>query len=152
MAEFDKYGRLRNPNFQTCTSFAPRYDYSGRGGSLWTRMNNFVIDIGNWLAGNMEALSDNAAIILYFGAWVVFGIGVITAWIGEGFGSALLMAVLGGVAVYYGAAIAMFLFGIALKIFLAVLRVVFVNIYTLLLAVCILVGAYVWPMLALYFL
>ena len=104
MAEFDKYGRLKNPNFRSCTSFTSEYAYSGGSGSLWNRANGFVVNIGNWLAENFESLADNAALILYFGAWLVFGIGVIATWIGEGFGSALLMAVLGGVAVYYGAA------------------------------------------------
>lgn len=152
MAEFDKYGRLKNPNFRSCTSFTSEYAYSGGSGSLWNRANVFVVNIGNWLAENFESLADNAALILYFGAWLVFGIGVIATWIGEGFGSALLMAVLGGVAVYYGAAIAMFLFGIALKIFLGLLRLVCWNIYSLLLTVCVIVGMQVWPLVALYFL
>ncbi len=152
MAEFDKYGRLKNPNFRAYSSFTPSYSYSRSSGSLWSRANGFVVGIGNWLAENFESLADNAALILYFGAWLVYGIGVIVTWVGEGFGSALLTAVVGGVLVYYGAAIAMFLFGLALKIFLGALRFVCLNIYTLLLTVCVIVGMQVWPLLALYFL
>ena len=144
MAEFDKYGRWINPNYQSrpVSSFTSTYRSASRrrNYNIWGRLNDFIANIGDWIDDNAEALSNNCSVGFYFLAWIGLVIGVIGQWISSSFWSALLTAVVGGVIVYYAAAIGMFILMYALRGFLFVVRYVFYNIYTLLIAIAIVVA------------
>lgn len=138
MAQFDKYGRWINPNYQlqpvsSFTSTDQPYTTTYRR-NVWQRMNDFVADIGEWIDNNREAFSNNLSIGFYFLAWIGLAIGVIIQLL-TSFWSALLTAIIGGVIVYYAAAIGMFILMWALQIFFFIARYIFYNVYTLLLAI-----------------
>lgn len=138
MTEIDKYGRIKNRNFQTqSVSKFPSFN-DGYGG-FWHRMNTFVSNIGDWISGNRDNICTNISIGIYILCWIFFVIAVIATWINEGFFSALIGGIIGGVIVYYGAAILMFLNIIILQIIFRILRLFFYNVYSLLIG-CIILG------------
>lgn len=137
MTEIDKYGRIKNRNFQTqSVSRFPSFD-DGYG-NFWQRMNAFVSNVGAWINENRDNISTNISIGVYFLCWILFAIAVISTWINEGFFSALFGGIIGGVIVYYGAGILLFISMILLQIAMYVLRIIFYNIYSLLIVVALL--------------
>lgn len=131
MTEIDKYGRIKNRNFQTQS--VSRFPSFGDGyGNFWQRMNAFVSNIGEWISENRDNICTNISIGIYFLCWIIFVIAVIAAWINEGFFSALFGGIIGGFIVYYGAAILMFLNIIVLQVVVRILRLFLYNIYSLL--------------------
>ncbi|MDR1170446.1 MAG: WG repeat-containing protein [Prevotellaceae bacterium] len=138
--QFDKYGRWINPEYQSqlIPPFVPRV----RRHNVWERANDFICDIGDWLDDNRSALANNLSLYFYFGVWIVLAIGVIVQLFSSGFGSALLTAIIGGVIVYYAAAIGMFILMHALNAFFYVARYIFYNIYTLLIVILLGIGIY----------
>lgn len=131
MTEIDKYGRIKNRNFQT-QSVTRFPSFNSGYGNFWQRLNRFISNIGEWMADNRDSICTNISIGIYILCWIVFVIGIIGAWINEGFFSALIGGIIGGFIVYYGAAIIMFLHLIVLQIVVRILRLFFYNIYTLL--------------------
>lgn len=136
--ELEKYGKLMNKNFQAqpIYSFESRQNRN-RNRNSWGRINEFIADIGTWVDKNRKAFANNISVIFYFLVWIGLAIGVIILWISSSFWSALLTAIIGGVVVYYAAAIGMFMLMFTLQIFFFVIRYVFYNIYTLLLTLAI---------------
>ena len=131
MTEIDKYGRIKNRNFQP-QSVSRMPSFNEGSGNFWDKLNRFVSNIGEWLSDNRENICTNISIVIYFLCWILFIIAVIATWINEGFFSALIGGIIGGVIVYYGAAILMFINIIALQIITRILRLFLYNIYTLL--------------------
>lgn len=131
MTEIDKYGRIKNRNFQT-QSVSRFPSFNDGYGSFWQRTNIFVSNIGEWISENRDNICTNISIGIYFLCWIFFAIAVIATWINEGFFSALFGGIIGGFIVYYGAAVIMFLLYIVLQIVMRILRLFFYNIYTLL--------------------
>lgn len=120
---------FRRPSIPSNTS----YNYSS--GNWWTRANNFIIGIGNWFAEHNSNITGGLAVILLVLAWIYFGISVIGLWIQDGFFSALIFGIIGGVIFYYISMIAAgILIGIGI-IILAIIRYIFYNIYTLILTI-----------------
>lgn len=137
MTEFDKYGRIKNRNFQTQS--VSRFPSFNEGyGNFWQRLNRFVSNIGDWLADNRDSICTNISIGVYFLCWILFIIAVISTWANEGFFSALFGGIIGGVIVYYGAAILMFIILLALQIIVRIVRLLFYNIYSLLIGIALL--------------
>lgn len=139
MTEIDKYGRIRNRNFQRqpLSSFPSFHDDDDIG--LWQRLDRFVANIGYWLSENRDSICNNISIGAYLLCWGLFAFVVISVWVNEGFFSALLAGLLGGFIVYYAAAILMFIILFALQIIFRLLRVLFISIYHLLLGIALLV-------------
>lgn len=103
--------------------------------NTWGRLNDFITDIGKWIENNREAFATNISVIFYFLVWVGLIIGVISQLINSGFWSALLTGFIGGIIVYYAAAIGMFILILTLQILFFIIRYIFYNIYTLLIIV-----------------
>lgn len=137
MTEIDKYGRIKNRNFQT-QSVSRFPSYNDGYGSFWNKLNRFVSNIGEWISENKDNICINISIGIYFLCWIFFGIAVIATWINEGFFSALFGGIIVGVIVYYGAAILMFISIIVLQIATSILRLFFYNIYALLIGLALL--------------
>lgn len=137
MVEFDRYGRIRNRHYrpQPFTGFASPTRHAYRGGNRWERLNNFVSNIGDWFGENRENMAYNISMVGYYACWIILAIIVVINWVNEGFGTALLTAILGGIGVFYIGAIGMLISVFVLKIIFLVLRLVLYNIYTLLLTV-----------------
>ena len=142
MTEIDKYGRIKNRNFQT-QSVSRFPSYNDGYGSFWQRMNTFVSNIGDWINGNRDNICTNISIGLYFLCWIFFAVAVIATWIKEGFLPALIGGIIGGLIVYYGAAILMYISLMVLHIIAWIFRLLFYNIYTLIIGVCLL-GYYIY--------
>jgi len=131
--EFEKYGRLMNKNFQS----RPMYSFESKlrkGSNAWNQVNDFITDIGEWIEENREAFANNISVVFYFLVWIGLAIGVIGQ-LFSSFWSALLTAIIGGIIVYYAAAIGMFILMWTLQIFFYITRYIFYNIYTLLLTI-----------------
>ncbi|MBR0490230.1 MAG: hypothetical protein IJJ68_08525 [Prevotella sp.] len=142
MTEIDKYGRIKNRNFQT-QSVSRFPSYNDGYGSFWQRMNTFVSNIGDWINENRDNICTNISIGLYFLCWIFFAVAVIATWIKEGFLPALIGGIIGGLIVYYGAAILMYISLMVLHIIAWIFRLLFYNIYTLIIGVCLL-GYYIY--------
>lgn len=146
MAEFDKYGRLKNNNYrpQPLSSFTSTYVPSsssfGRP-NIWNRFNNFIGDIGEWLRDNTEALSNNIAIGGFLLACAIAIIGAIVVWIDEGFWPFIGYSIIGGLVMYYGGLLITGIMMYALRIPIFILGLVFYNAYVLLIVIAISLGA-----------
>lgn len=137
MAEFDKYGRIRNPNFQRQP--VSRFPSFNDGyGDLWQRLNRFVSNIGEWIGENGNSICTNISVGLYFLCWILYAITVIATWSKDGFLSALICGILGAIIVYYGAGILMLLLHIALRVVVFIVRFILYNIYTLMIGIALL--------------
>jgi len=143
--EFDKYGRWVRKDYrpQSVGSFVSRHRVATRRSSnAWQRTNDFITNIGDWLDINQEALANNLSIGFYILAWVGLIIGVIVQFFNSGFWSALFTAIIGGIFVFYAAAIGMYILMFVLRAIFFITRYIFYNIYTLLLCIAI-VGGYI---------
>ena len=105
--------------------------------SGWQRFNNWVEDVGDWL----EDHSETVGIILGAIVFLIYAIYVIVVWVNEGFWMALLAGFIG----FFIAGIAAYLLMIGGNVLSWILRFVFLNAWTFLLAVGILVGTVVLP-------
>lgn len=124
----------------TRTNTSSRSYYSSSNLSLWDRLNNFVIGIGNWIARNGESAMSYVAMACLAIAWIGFVIGIIAIWIDEGFIWAAIAAIFGGGICYYLSGIALAVFYFLDDFILLIVRYIFYNIYTLLVALVLLVG------------
>jgi hypothetical protein len=143
MAQFDKYGQWINHNYRSSlpvSSFRPtqRHATTYRR-NVWQRMNDFVVNMGEWIDDNRDALSNNISIGFYFLAWIGLAIGVIVQ-LFSSFWGALLSAIIGGVIVYYAAGVGVFILLWVLQVFFYIVRYIFYNIYTLLIATLLVLG------------
>lgn len=108
-----------------------------RSNSFWERINNFISEIGDWFDYNGTTFSNSISFVFYIIVWISLGIGVIGQWISSGFWTALITGVIGGIIVYYAAGIAMVILMYVLYGCFKVMRYVFYNVYTLLIAIAI---------------
>lgn len=114
--------------------------YSYSSDNWWSRLNNSVIGIGNWFAEHNSNITGTLALILLVLAWLYFAISVIGIWREDGFFSALIFGVIGGVIFYYVSMIAAGILIWVGVVVLAIVRFVFYNIYTLLITIAIIIG------------
>lgn len=114
--------------------------YSYSSDNWWSRINNFVIGIGNWFAEHNSNITGTLALILLVLAWLYFAISVIGIWREDGFFSALIFGIIGGVIFYYVSMIAAGILIWVGVIVLAIVRFIFYNIYTLLITIAIIIG------------
>ncbi|MDR1224073.1 MAG: SH3 domain-containing protein [Tannerella sp.] len=105
--------------------------------SAWGRMNDIIIGIGDWFDYNASSFPNNIPVVFYIFAWIALGLGVIAQWISAGFWAALITGIIGGVIVYYAAEIATVILMYVSWGFFRILRYIFYNVYTLLLAIAI---------------
>jgi hypothetical protein len=108
--------------------------------NAWRSITSFISEIGDWFDDNSVAFSNNISFVFYIIAWISFGVGVIGLWIGAGFWAALIMAVIGGVIVRYVAGFAVAILMYILCGCFKVMRYIFYNVYTLLIAVIIIIA------------
>lgn len=137
MTEIDKYGRIKNRNFQP-QSVSRFPSYNDSSGDFWDKLNRFVSNIGEWISENKDNICTNISIGIYFLCWILFAIAIISIWAKDGFLLAIIEGAIGGVLVYYGAAILMFINIIVLQIVTSILRLFFYNIYALLIGLALL--------------
>lgn len=136
MATIDRYGNVirdrsrpslpvtsNSRNSPTRRNYAPL--------SAWDRLDNFVISIGNWLAGNMSNITSIVMTVSAVGVLIALVCMVVGAFISEGIFMGIL-SIIGAVIIGY---IYMFIIGISsyvLGFLLLVVRFVFWNIYSFL--------------------
>lgn len=119
-------------------TYSTSYAYSRL--SLWDRINNFFIGIGNWIAINGERAMSYIAMACLGLTWLGFAVSIISVWIDEGFIWALIAAVLGGGILYMVSGLALAIFYFIDDFVLLILRYIFYNVYTFLVVVLLLVG------------
>ena len=132
-------GELIGANFGR-PSIPSNSSYTYSSDNWWSRINNFVIGIGNWFAEHNSNITGTLALILLVLAWLYFGISVIGIWREDGFFSALIFGIIGGVIFYYVSMIAAGILIWVGVIVLAIVRYIFYNIYTLLITIAIVIG------------
>ncbi len=116
--------------------------------SGWARFDYYIENIGEWLEDISEDLPTTIGAGIYILSWIGLAISVIATWISEGFIWAALTAVIGGVIVYYASAIFAFIFGFILAVLIKVLRYVFYNALTLVIAVVLFIALVIGPGIA----
>lgn len=84
MAEFDRYGRLRNPGI---SSTAPinniTHVQNSRSSSVfapWDWFNDLIIGIGNFIAGSTEAIIGILAAIIMLGGIIMAIVFLFSVW------------------------------------------------------------------------
>lgn len=126
---------------QTQTIYQP-YSYPKR--SLWTRMNDVVADIGDWFADNGE----NASTVVGAIAAVIVGIAVLVGdiciFVNAGIIWGILSLGLAATIGYYGCIIALAAGSIISRVLFFILRVLFYNLYVVLLWVLIPTGIIIY--------
>ena len=132
-------GELIGADFRR-PSIPSNSSYSYSSDNWWNRLNNSVIGIGNWFAEHNSNITGTLALILLVLAWLYFAISVIGIWREDGFFSALIFGVIGGVIFYYVSMIAAGILIWVGVVVLAIVRFVFYNIYTLLITIAIIIG------------
>jgi uncharacterized protein YgiM (DUF1202 family) len=110
-----------------------------RSNNIWERISNSISGIGDWFDYNATTFSNDISFIFHITAWISLGIGVIGQWITSGFWTALITAAIGGIIVHYAAEIAKVILMYILWGCFKVMRYIFYNIYTLLIAVAIVI-------------
>ncbi len=128
-----------NTRASTRTNTSSRSSYYNL--SLWDRINNFFIGIGNWIATNGEAAMTYLSFGLLGLFWIGFAIGIISIWIDEGFIWALIAGIFGGGIMYFISGIALAIFYFIDDFILLIVRYIFYNVYTFLIALAILCGS-----------
>lgn len=108
--------------------------------SLWDRINNFFIGIGNWIASNGETAMTYLSFGLLGLYWIGFAFGVIVIWIEEGFIWALVAGVFGGCINYFISGLALAFFYFIDDFILLIVRYIFYNVYTFLIVVFLFFG------------
>lgn len=108
--------------------------------SLWDRFDNFIIGIGNWIASNGENAMSYIAMGCLGLAWIGFAIAIIVTWVQEGFLTALIAGVIGGGIMYLVSGIALAIFYFIDDFILLIVRYIFYNVYTFLVAVLLIFG------------
>lgn len=147
MAEFDKYGRLKNTNYrpQPLSSFTSTYAPSSSSyerPNIWNRFNIFISNVGEWLQNNTKALSNNIAIGAFFIACAITIIGAISVWIDEGFWSFVIYSFIGYIVMYYGGLLITGIMMYVLRIPIFILGLIFHNAYVLLITITIALGSF----------
>ena len=75
----------RPPTVLRDLNHSSRHNTYRRNNNLWERFNNFISDIGDWLADHSESITNYCSMGLFILSWIGFGISVILLWIDEGF-------------------------------------------------------------------
>ena len=135
-------GRPGSSRASTRTNTSSRSSYYRNSNlSLWDRCNNFIIDIGNWIARNGETAMSYIAFGCLGLAWIGFAIGVISIWVDEGFIWALIAGIIGGGIFYFISGLALAVFYFIDDFILLIVRYIFYNIWTFLIALAIFFGS-----------
>lgn len=145
MAEFDQYGRLKNPNFRQSrpvSSFVPSATYSRESG--WQRFNGFISDIGEWLRDNCSALANNISIGGFFIACIAIIIGAIYTWIDDGFVEFIIYAIVAALVMYFGGLLVTGLMMIVLNIPIYILGIIFHSAYSLIITILLALGIIIY--------
>lgn len=108
--------------------------YTGRqsGDSLWSRFNDKIEDIGDKLEDSEETLTSIVAVLLAL-VWIL---AIVFEWIDEGFFAALITGVIG----FFVVGLIMALMQFIIPILVFVLRLVFKNAWTFLIALVLFLG------------
>lgn len=117
---------------------------SGSGPSLWSRFNNGVADIGNWFAEKCDIVLGWVSLITIVGIVIAGIVKIISTWSSHGFFTALLTSiviVIVGVIAFYIAAIAIV---IGVNVVMYGLRFLFWNGWTLLIALTLGTGVWIY--------
>lgn len=109
--------------------------------SLWDRINNFFIGVGNWIATNGERVMTYISFGLLGLFWIGFAISIISVWVDEGFIWALIAGFIGGGIMYFISGIALAIFYFIDDFILLIVRYIFYNVYTFLITLAILFGS-----------
>lgn len=140
MTEIDQYGRLIRrtrpnlPDTHNATTYASSSSYSDSSWNWWSRLNNCIIDIGNWLSDHTE---DITSILVFITAGIgVIGLGlwVLSMFFNDGIITGIL-SIVGACIMGYLLFICIGIGAWVLGMLLVVVRFVFWNIYTLLIAI-----------------
>lgn len=130
--EIRKAGSSTTSSSSTSTTFKPSTTpTSSYGGyytrkSAWQRFDDFITDIGDWFAKNIDDAPDIVAFILA-GIYVIGALAVIIyTWINDGFGWAILAFVI-SVALGYVGLIAIGIVNLICKFIMGTLRVYFYS-------------------------
>lgn len=135
-------GGSSRPSTRTNSSSRPTYNsHRNSSLSLWDRVDNFIIGIGNWIAGNGETAMSYIAMGCLGLAWLGFAIGIILVWVDEGFIWAVVSGIIGGGIMYFISGIALAVFYFIDDFILLIIRYIFYNVWTFLLALAILCGS-----------
>lgn len=111
-------------------------------GNLWQRFKNKIEDIGYWFDDQLddpESVTGVISLILL----ILFAIIVVLTWIGEGFLSALIAAVVGFIVIGLLGSVLSFV----VKIILYILRFIFYNVWTFLIAAILFLSQIIAPAL-----
>lgn len=128
-----------NTRASTRRNSSTRYSYYNL--SLWDRINNFFIGIGNWIAVHGETAMTYISFGLLGLFWIGFAISIIAVWIDEGFIWALVAGFIGGGIMYFISGIALAIFYFIDDFILLIVRYIFYNVYTFMIAAAILLGS-----------
>lgn len=112
--------------------------------SLWTRINYWVEDVGDWFEDMMDSASDSSLWTIIIG--IIAAIGVIIGAFNTGslFWGIVVVVIGFGIGVYV-VSIGGIVVGLIARIILGALRYIFYNIYTLLITVVIVLGIVFTP-------
>ncbi len=134
----DRYGNIlldrARPDLPD-TRYTPTYSSSSL--NWWQRLNNFVIDIGNWFADHIEDITSGAMAIAGIGTIIGLLIWVIGVFSDEGMMWGIL-SIFGACCIGYIIFAIIGLASYVLGFIMLIVRFAFWNIYTLLLALVIL--------------
>jgi FKBP-type peptidyl-prolyl cis-trans isomerase FklB len=97
------------------------------GDSLWSRFDDKIRSIGDWLEDDSEEMLTSIISVILF---IILVIGVVFEWIDEGLWAAILTGVIGFIVLSLGLALIRFI----MPIIVFVLRLVFKNAWTFLIA------------------
>jgi hypothetical protein len=116
-------------------SQSARHNIYRQSYNLWDRFNDFISEIGDWIAIHSEMITNYCGLGLFVLSWIGFALAIISIWMSEGFIWALLAGVIGGGIFYYVSMILLGIFIFVMNIVLAIIRYLFYNAYTFLIPI-----------------
>lgn len=130
----------RPPTVVRGLSQSARHNTYRRRYNLWDRFNNFISEIGDWIADHSEMMTNYCGMGLFVLSWIGFALSIISTWISQGFIWALIAGVIGGGIFYYISMILLGVFIFVMNIILAVIRYLFYNAYTFLIPIILIIA------------
>lgn len=128
MVQIDRYGRIKNPDYKPRPlSGLQRTVREHRHSNIWNKFDDLISDIGRWFEINGEDLAMYLAWGLVGISVILFLIWIIMTWIDDGFFSALISGVIGGVVGYYAVGLGIGLIVLAVRGVCWVVSLVFRN-------------------------
>lgn len=117
-------------------------NYNTSGDSLWQRFKNKIEDIGEWFddkTDDPESVTSIVSAIIF----IIYVLGIIVTWVGEGFIAALIFGVIG----FFVTGLIILASNFVTRILLYVLRFVFLNVWTFLIAAIIVLSQIIAPII-----